>query len=193
MRYRMRDGIIPTEGPRSTSWRSTASIPLIAEGTSVSRRSSSTDAILRKPIIENDLYLHNILWTDEACDTREGVLTSTTVTSGHGLILMLSETMDIKSTSALAFGLEWSGRLSWAPICSATSWFYDNCSSGLFEDVPLAMRQSLWFQHDGAQAHREDDIQQLLNATYTGMWTGRRGQSAWPPRSPYLTSTDFFL
>jgi hypothetical protein len=46
-RYRTRIGAIPTESPRSTSFRSVASILLLAERTSVSRRSSSTDAILR--------------------------------------------------------------------------------------------------------------------------------------------------
>jgi hypothetical protein len=45
-RHRMRIGTISTEGPRSTSSLSIASIPLLAESTSVSRRAFSTDAIL---------------------------------------------------------------------------------------------------------------------------------------------------
>jgi hypothetical protein len=35
----------------------------------------------------------------------------------------------------------------------------------LLEDVPLAVRQMLWFQHDGAQAHRGEEVQQWLSAT----------------------------
>lgn len=45
-RYYMRIGTNYTEGPGSTSWQSIASTPLLTECTSVSRRSSSTDAIL---------------------------------------------------------------------------------------------------------------------------------------------------
>jgi hypothetical protein len=45
---------------------------------------------------------------------------STTVTSGHGIILMLSANVGIKSASASAFGLVSSGTLSWAPICYMT-------------------------------------------------------------------------
>jgi hypothetical protein len=46
--------------------------------------------------------------------------TSTTVTSGHGIILMLSANVGIKSTSASAFGFVSSGTLLWAPICYQT-------------------------------------------------------------------------
>jgi hypothetical protein len=47
LRYRKRIGIIPVDGPWSTSGRSTASIRLLAECSSVSSRSFSMDAILR--------------------------------------------------------------------------------------------------------------------------------------------------
>jgi hypothetical protein len=64
---------------------------------------------------------------------------------------------------------------------------------GLLEDVPLAVRQSLWFQHDGAPAHYEEDVRQWLNATYPGRWIGRGGPTAWPPRSPDITPMYFLL
>jgi hypothetical protein len=44
--HRTTIGAIPTEGPTRTSWRSVASIALLADRNSVSRRSSSTQAIL---------------------------------------------------------------------------------------------------------------------------------------------------
>jgi hypothetical protein len=43
--YRMRIGVIPTEGPRNNSWPSIVSIPLFTKHMSVSRWSSSTETI----------------------------------------------------------------------------------------------------------------------------------------------------
>jgi hypothetical protein len=36
---------------------------------------------------------------------------------------------------------------------------------GLLKDVPLAVTQCLWLQHDGAPAHCEEDVLQWLDAT----------------------------
>jgi hypothetical protein len=44
---------------------------------------------------------------------------------------------------------------------------------GLLEDVTLAVGQRAWFQHEGAQVHYGEDVQQWLNATYSGRWIGR--------------------
>jgi hypothetical protein len=61
---------------------------------------------------------------------------------------------------------------------------------GLLKDVPLAVRQRLWFEHNGAVAHYGEDVQQWLKATYPGRWIGHGGPIAWPPRLPPLTLTD---
>jgi hypothetical protein len=71
--------------------------------------------------------------------------------------------------------------------------FLETVLPGLLENVPLAVRQRLWFQHDGAPAHYEEDVRQWLNATFPGRWIRRGGPIAWPPRSPHLTQMDFFL
>jgi hypothetical protein len=52
--------------------------------------------------------------------------TSTTVTSRQGIILMLSANVDVKSTSASAFGLESSVTLPWAPICCLIGWLLND-------------------------------------------------------------------
>jgi hypothetical protein len=64
---------------------------------------------------------------------------STRFTSGSGIV---------KSAAAPGYDLESSGSLSWAPI----SLLSDMISWKLLEDEPLAMRQKLWFKHDGAPA-----------------------------------------
>jgi hypothetical protein len=66
--------------------------------------------------------------------------------------------------------------------------FLENVLPGLLEDVPLAVRQKLWFQHDGTPAHFGEDVRQWLNATYPGRWIRCGGPIAWRPQSPDLTS-----
>jgi hypothetical protein len=78
--------------------------------------------------------------------------------------------MGISSASALAFVLESLGTLSLAPICYLTDKkycdFLKTVLLELLEAVPLAVRQKLWFQQDGAPAYRVEDVQQWFNATY---------------------------
>jgi hypothetical protein len=46
------------------------------------------------------------------------VLESTAVTTGHGIILIISMNVGIRSTSELAFRLVLSGTILWAPVCA---------------------------------------------------------------------------
>jgi len=55
----------------------------------------------------------------------------------------------------------------------------------LLEDLPLATRQVMWFQLDGAPAHFGRSVRTFLNTHYP-QWIGRGGRIAWPPRSPDL-------
>jgi hypothetical protein len=45
----------------------------------------------------------------------------------------------------------------------------------------LAVRQRLWFQHDGARVGYGVDVQQWLNTAYAERLTGHRGPIAWHP------------
>lgn len=63
----------------------------------------------------------------------------------------------------------------------------------LLEDVPLEVRQNMWFQHDGCPAHYSAIVREVLNRNYNDCWIGRGGPVNWPARSPDLTSPDFFL
>jgi hypothetical protein len=56
-----------------------------------------------------------------------------------------------------------------------------------------AVRQRVWFKHDGAQAHCEGDKWLWLNVSHPGKWTGCRGTIVWPPRSSDPTPTDSLL
>jgi len=60
------------------------------------------------------------------------------------------------------------------------------------EDVPLAIRIAMYFQHDRALSHYTRHVMQHLNDTFPNKWIGRGSAINWPPRSP-LTTLDFCL
>jgi len=61
------------------------------------------------------------------------------------------------------------------------------------EDVPLATRIAIYFQHDGAPSHYTRHVMQYLNDTFPNRWIGRGSTINWPPRSPDLTPLYFCL
>jgi len=61
------------------------------------------------------------------------------------------------------------------------------------EDVPLARRIAMYFQHDGAPSHYTRHVMQHLNDTFPNRWIRRGSTINWPPRSPDLTPLDFCL
>ncbi|GBM14755.1 hypothetical protein AVEN_72022-1 [Araneus ventricosus] len=63
----------------------------------------------------------------------------------------------------------------------------------LLQDVPIAIRNRMWFQPDGASAHFSTDMRNYQNATFEARWIGRGGPVPWPPRSPDLLNLDYFL
>lgn len=66
----------------------------------------------------------------------------------------------------------------------------------LFEfihELPLNLRRTLWYQHDGAPCHSAARVTQFLNRAFPRQWIGRRSVFSWPARSPDITPLDFFL
>ncbi|GBO13544.1 hypothetical protein AVEN_184866-1 [Araneus ventricosus] len=53
--------------------------------------------------------------------------------------------------------------------------------------------QNVWFQHDGAPAHKTSSVKQYLVEEFGEQIIGYCGFQEWPPRSPDLTPMDFFL
>ena len=74
--------------------------------------------------------------------------------------------------------------------------YLDFLQNGLpeqLDDVPLATRIAIYFQHDGAPSHYARHVVQNLNDTFPNRWIGRGITINWPPRSPDLTPLDFCL
>lgn len=65
----------------------------------------------------------------------------------------------------------------------------------LFDELPLAIRQNMWFMHDGAPPHFTLNVRNHLNENFRNRWIGRGNNAPanWPPRSPDLTPMDYFL
>lgn len=67
----------------------------------------------------------------------------------------------------------------------------------LLEEVDLNTRSRMWLQLDGAAPHYALIVRVFLNENYRNRWIGRTGRRdlgvRWPPRSPDLTSPDFYL
>lgn len=61
----------------------------------------------------------------------------------------------------------------------------------LLEDVPLAIRECIWFSHDGFPGIFIGG--NILNNTYHIPWIHRERPTAWPPPSPDLNTLDFCL
>src|SRR6195952_3782061 len=61
----------------------------------------------------------------------------------------------------------------------------------LLEDVPLQLRNDMWFMHDGAPAYFCLLARDYLNRVFPDRWIGRGGPQAWPPTSPDMNPLDF--
>jgi hypothetical protein len=101
-----------------------------------------------------------LLWTDEACFTREGMFN---VHNSHlrardnphairerGYQVRFSVSVWAGIVGDIVVGLY---LLPDRLTAQRYRDFLETVLPGLFEDVPLAVRQWLWFQHDGAPAH----------------------------------------
>ena len=71
--------------------------------------------------------------------------------------------------------------------------FLQNVLTRLMEDAPLHVRMSMWMQHDDAPPYYALCSRQVMNEIFDEKWIGRGRFVAWSPRSPDLTSPDYFL
>lgn len=64
--------------------------------------------------------------------------------------------------------------------------FLENVLPNLMEDIPLDVRQNMFFQHDGYPAHYALAVHQYLDATFPDPWIGRGSLFRWPPRQVFV-------
>ncbi|KAJ8886435.1 hypothetical protein PR048_012646 [Dryococelus australis] len=71
------------------------------------------------------------------------------------------------------------------PQClQITQWYLQHCQAEpgftkcvlfTYEDIPLAVGNAMWFEHDGAPAHFGEAVRSYLNARFTDHWIGPGG------------------
>ena len=71
--------------------------------------------------------------------------------------------------------------------------FLQNHFPGYLEDIPINVRQRMWFQQDGAPAHYSRRVRRFLNQQYQNRWISRGVPVLWPPRSPDLNPLDYYF
>jgi hypothetical protein len=59
--------------------------------------------------------------------------------------------------------------------------------------VPQIGGNNVTFQQDGAPPHFANDVREFLDVNFPRRWIGRGRWKQWPPRSPDLTSLDFYV
>lgn len=150
--------------------------------------------------IEEPGFLENVLFTDEASFTREGIFNHRTshvwgAVNPHDVVVRSYQERFSVNVWAGIIGNHLIGpyilpnRLN----CPVYLTFLRDILPTLLEPVPLHVRNVMWFQHDGAPAHFGNNVQDHLNNTFGDRWIGRGGPVAWPARSPDLTPLDFYL
>lgn len=148
----------------------------------------------------NCFFISNILFTDEASFTRNGI------NNFHNRHVWAEENPHavLELSHQHRFSLNvWGGifkdkllgpvylpgRLNGQTYLQ----FLVNTLPDLLDDIPLEQRLTMWYMHDGAPAHFAVNVRTHLDHQYGEKWIGRGGPIAWPPRSPDLNPLDFYL
>lgn len=154
---------------------------------------------LQKDIVQPN-FLENVLFTDESSFTREGIFNSRNT---HVWALLNPHEITVRGYQHRFSVNIWAGILGDRVIgpyvlpnrLNSPTYvsFIRDILPELLEDVPLEIRDNIWFQHDGAPPHFGNVVRDFLDVTYRQQWIGRGGPVPWPARSPDLNPLDFFF
>jgi hypothetical protein len=152
MWYHVKIGTIPTNGPQSTSVWSTASIAIFAECTTVSRQMQFCKCLWQH--VADEHSLHSILCRVKACFMQEGGFNI------HNSPLWTQDNPHAiwECGYQVCFSVSvWAGivrNIVVSPYLlpdrltvQRYRHFLDTVLLSLLADVPIAVRQCLWFQH----------------------------------------------
>ena len=163
------------------------------------RRRAFCENFLRR--VEDDPeFPSRVIFSDESLFTREGIFNC------HNMHAWNDENPRV--TRRRNFQVRWKFNV-WAGIFGTTilgpailpdilngASYVEFLSENLpefLEDVPLADRNKIIFQQDGAGPHNARVVTNFLNEQFPDRWMGRYGPIRWPARSPDLNPLDFFL
>lgn len=149
---------------------------------------------------QNRDFLNRILWTDESCFTRRGIV------NFHNQHVWAHE--NPHAIRPRNFQVEFSVNV-WIGIYNNNLFgpyflprrlnaenflqFLEMEHHNMWDQIPIILRQNAWFQLDGCPAHFGRIVRNWLDNNFPERWIGRGGPVPWPPRSPDLTVLDFFV
>jgi hypothetical protein len=155
---------------------------------------------LLQKLNENPHFISMVLWTDEAIFTRDGI---NNFRNFHHWSLNNPHAKRSRRFQQRFSVNVWGGIINGTLLdlqelddrMNANRYrdFLEHHLHNLLEDVPLNVRQHMYFQHDGAPPHNGRCVTEWLNNNFLERWFGRFGPLRWPARSPDLNPLDFFL
>jgi len=149
---------------------------------------------------EDQHFFNKILFTDEATFTRRGIFN---LKNHH-----LWDSENPRATRIRHFQHEFKVNIWCGVICDFLIGpfelpcnlngplylnFLEETLNELLEDVPLNLRQNMWFMQDGAPPHYSLQVRNYLNRVFPHRWIGRGSEFPWPSRSPDLNPLDFSI
>lgn len=152
---------------------------------------------IERLILEDQYCLNNIIWSDESNFSNNGMYNR-----HNNRIWSRENPLRIRETNnQVRFSFNcWCGIVNNRVLLVH---FYEghlntdryleilDILRNVINNLPVAERQNLIFQQDGAPAHNSRRTRDYLNEHFRS-WIGTNGQIRWPPRSPDLTPLDFF-
>lgn len=151
---------------------------------------------------DDNNFISRILFTDESCFTRKGVLNLHNLhnwsdENPHAIVKDHFQRQFSINIWAGIVGSCFIGPVELPPRLNGEQYlnFLQNSLPELFEDIPLNVRRDMWFMHDGAPPHFTISVRNFLHRQFPDRWIGR-GRDApvnWPARSPDITPMDFYL
>lgn len=149
----------------------------------------------------NDRFLPNVIFTDEARFSRDGTVNTQNMhywsdTNPFWLRADHHQRQWSVNVWCGLYGQQLIGPVFFQGTLTAaryTEMILKNVVEPFVDDLPLAVRRDIWYQHDGATPHYALLSRNWLNNEFNGQWIGRGGPTSWPARSPDLTPLDFYL
>jgi len=163
------------------------------------RRKRFCENFLRR-VDEDPEFSSRVIFSDESLFTREGIF------NHHNMHTWSEENPRV--TRLTNFQTRWKlnvwagimgtnilGPVILPDILNGASYleFLSTNIPDFLEEVPLAERNKIIFQQDGAGPHNARVVTNYLNGQFPDRWMGRHGPIHWPARSPGLNPLDFFL
>lgn len=150
---------------------------------------------------EEDYYFpYNILWTDEATFSSNGVVSSQNCRwwaqeNPHFTIECKDQYRFKTNVFCGLLNNTVIGPFFFRQNLTGAIYlqFLQNELSEVLDEMPLCVRNKLWFQLDGAPVHNTIVVRNCLNQMFRGKVIGPGFDFHWPPRSPDLTPLDFFF